>query len=61
MFVKPVAGGMIRWPRTFVPLRETGEHVPEDAFWLRSLSQGCIELAEAPGPDADPAEQEHDA
>ena len=65
MFIKPAAGGMIRWPHTFVPLRDEGEHVPEDSYWLRALAQGCVERAEPPAdqdePDASVAAANTDA
>ena len=48
MFVKPVPGRMIRWPRTMTPLREAGEHVPENTYWLRALRDGDVETAEPP-------------
>lgn len=55
MFVKPAAGRTIRWPRTMTPLRDAGEHVPADAYWLRAVADG--DLVEA-DPPAEPAEPE---
>ncbi len=48
MFVKPAAGRMVRWPRTMTPLREAGEHVPENVYWLRALQAGDLLQAEPP-------------
>ncbi|MCQ8240521.1 DUF2635 domain-containing protein [Rhizosaccharibacter radicis] len=72
MFVKPAADRMIRWPRTMTPLRATGEHVPEDPFWLRALADKDVVRAEpeaadvpadadAPTPATETAEPSHDA
>lgn len=48
MFVKPVDGRMVRWPRTMTPLREAGEDVPADVYWLRALRDGDVEEVEPP-------------
>ena len=48
MFVKPAPGRMVRWPRTMTPLREAGETVPENTYWLRALRDEDVEIAEPP-------------
>jgi len=62
MFVKPAPGRMVRWPRTFTPLREAGEHVPEDSYWHRRLAAGdVVKAEEAMAEDAEtaPAQPDH--
>lgn len=44
MFVRPVAGRMVRCPvrGTFLP--ESGGIVPDDIFWHRRLQDGDVEI-----------------
>ncbi|GAB6854169.1 DUF2635 domain-containing protein [Asaia astilbis] len=49
MRVKPAEGRAVRWPGTLRLLEDTGEDVPETAFWLRAKATGdVIEAAASP-------------
>ena len=57
MFVKPAAhpenpdaSRTVRVPHTHAQLADEGEHVPENAFWLRRLRQADVVLADPPTP-----------
>ncbi|EHJ8971177.1 DUF2635 domain-containing protein [Salmonella enterica] len=45
MFVKPVAGRMVRCPVRGTLLPESGADVPDDVFWHRRLMDGDVELS----------------
>ena len=44
LFVKPVAGGIVRQPeRANQPLQPHGAKVPRTTFWVRRLKDGSVE------------------
>ena len=49
VFVRPRLGLNIRDPQTGAYLPDTGQVVPRDAFWLRRIKDGDVQIeAEAP-------------
>lgn len=46
MYVRPVAGRLIRDPHSFAAVPADGREVPETPYWLRALAHGDLVLAE---------------
>ncbi|MBD2781952.1 DUF2635 domain-containing protein [Xenorhabdus szentirmaii] len=46
MYVKPVAGRLVRCPVKGEPLPESGAEVPDTLFWHRRLRDGDVCLAQ---------------
>lgn len=66
MFIRPapVPAGMaeagfgprytVRDPLTFQPLDTAGEEKPDSEYWLRRLTEGGVEIAQAPHEESAP-------
>ena len=48
--IKPVAGKLVRCPKTMQEIPESGMQVTWGPFWQRRLKDGEIELVEKPTP-----------
>ena len=48
MYVEPIAGAMVRTPRTMAVLPIKGGWVPKDNYWLRRIADGSVREALPP-------------
>ena len=42
IFVKPVQGTLVRFPKTMAALPKNGSYVPFNSYWRRRLRDGSI-------------------
>lgn len=46
IFVKPIAGVLVRYPQTMTPLAAEGALVELDTFWRRRIADGTVVVVE---------------
>ncbi|PHM60623.1 hypothetical protein Xsto_03822 [Xenorhabdus stockiae] len=56
MFVKPVAGRLVRCPVKGEPLPDAGAYVPDTLFWHRRVRDGDVEICQ-PVEEVKPAKK----
>lgn len=54
MFVKPVAGRLVRNPVDMQPIPEDGLLVERSMFWVRAVHKGDVQLAAEPNRTESP-------